>query len=103
MALTGCLSPEPEGIADSASADNSQNGLHHRPLPEITSNDVATQYDATSATGRRINASLIAPTYFEQRARARIDMLDGWGVFSPIPFHLPDRWMCKAFSMATAT
>jgi hypothetical protein len=66
--------------------------FYHRPLPEIPlPNDVATRYDATSATGRRINASLIAPTYFEQRARARIDMLDGWGVFMPIsiPFTGP--------------
>ncbi len=93
LAAMGCFSPEPEGIGTPSTAPTTvKMDFYHRPLPEIPlPNDVATRYDATSATGRRINASLIAPTYFEQRARARIDMLDGWGVFMPIsiPFTGP--------------
>ncbi|GAB4201642.1 MAG: hypothetical protein OHK0013_13930 [Sandaracinaceae bacterium] len=59
--------------------------LAARPLPEIPlPNDVATWPDPTSPTGRRINASLIAPTGIESRLRARFDALDGWGTFAPI-------------------
>ncbi len=50
------------------------------PLP----NDVATSPDPTSRTGRRLNASLVAPTHLEQRTRAEFDKLDGWGTFAPI-------------------
>ncbi len=63
-----------------------------KPLPTIPlPNDVATRYDATSPTKRRINASLLAPTQLEQRVRKLIDELDGWGVFQPIavPFTGP--------------
>jgi len=64
----------------------------HRPLPEIPlPNDIATRYDATSATKRRINASMLAPTAFEARVRTLLDRMDGWGVFQPIsiPFSGP--------------
>lgn len=63
-----------------------------RPLPEIPlPNDLATRYDASSPTGRRLNASMVAPTGFERRTRELVDNLDGWGVFSPIsmPFDGP--------------
>lgn len=57
----------------------------HRPLPEIPlPNDFATRYDATSPTGRRINASLVAPTVWEQKTRANLDQLSGWGTLAPI-------------------
>ncbi|MGK0362953.1 MAG: hypothetical protein ACI9U2_005275, partial [Bradymonadia bacterium] len=93
LSLTGCLSPEPEGIAKAPkSATTVKMDFRHRPLPEIPlPNDLATRYDPTSATGRRINASMIAPTAMEQTVRARLDELDGWGVFQPItiPFTGP--------------
>ncbi|HAN30925.1 MAG TPA: hypothetical protein DCQ06_04955, partial [Myxococcales bacterium] len=56
-----------------------------RPLPELPlPNDLATIYDGTAATKRRINASMTAPTAFERLTRQRIDQMDGWGVYAPI-------------------
>ena len=57
----------------------------HRPLPEVPlPNDVATFADPTSRTGRRINVSLVAPTFMEQKARADFSTMEGWGISSPI-------------------
>jgi len=59
--------------------------LMKRPLPEIPfPNDIATFADPTSRTGRRINASLVAPTHSEHVARMGFDELEGWGTFAPI-------------------
>jgi hypothetical protein len=56
-----------------------------RPLPNIPlPNDVATFADPTSRTGRRINASQIAPTLMERIARQGFDDIEGWGTFAPI-------------------
>ena len=70
-----CLGQEPEGIAPATPADTTvKMDFFHRPLPEIPlPNDLATRYDASSSTGRRINASLIAPTSFEAHTRQLID------------------------------
>ncbi|MEZ4300686.1 MAG: hypothetical protein R3B70_37470 [Polyangiaceae bacterium] len=87
-ALTGpaCMAVPSEGLAPAEpSTTHVKMDFTHRPLPEIPlPNDIATRYDATSATTRRINASMIAPTSFESGIRARIDSLDGWGVYQPI-------------------
>ncbi len=89
----GCLGEEPEGIALAQSASTTvKMDFFHKPLPEIPlPNDIATRYDATSATGRRINASLVATTSFEAKTRKLIDTLDGWGTFQTItvPFTGP--------------
>ena len=59
--------------------------LTRRPLPEIPfPNDVATVADSTSRTGRRVNASMVAPTRMERAARASFDELEGWGTFAPL-------------------
>jgi hypothetical protein len=59
--------------------------LLKRPLPEIPfPNDIATFADPTSRTGRRINASLVAPTHSEHIARMGFDELEGWGTFAPV-------------------
>jgi hypothetical protein len=59
--------------------------LNAKPLPEIPfPNDLATRPDPSSATGLRVNASLVAPTVLEQKVRAKIDQLDGFGTFQPI-------------------
>jgi hypothetical protein len=59
--------------------------FEHRPLPDIPfPNDIATRPDPSSPTGKRINASMIAPTDIEATARRRIDELSGWGVYQPI-------------------
>ena len=63
-----------------------------KPLPDIPlPNDIATRPDPSSATGLRLNASMIAPTAMEQRIRRKVDGLDGWGAFQPItiPFSGP--------------
>ena len=59
--------------------------LAHKPLPEIPiPNDVATWSDPTSRTGLRVNASLVAPTAIEQKAREQFARMEGWGTFAPI-------------------
>ncbi len=89
----GCLGEPAEGLAPAPiSSTTVKMDFHHRPLPEIPMpNDVATRPDVTSATGRRINASMVASTRFEGRIRQLVDGLDGWGVFQPItiPFSGP--------------
>ncbi|HYD47271.1 MAG TPA: hypothetical protein VEB21_02930 [Terriglobales bacterium] len=91
--LTHCASDEPGGVAESESAATTvKHDFFHKPLPEIPlPNDLATVFDATSATGRRVNASMIAPTFYERRTRELIDQLDGWGIFQAItiPFSGP--------------
>ncbi len=93
LLLAGCLSAAPEGIAPAEAADTTVKlDFEHRPLPDLPlPNDLATRYDATSATGRRLNASMIAPTKMEERVRTLLDGQDGWGVFAPIsiPFTGP--------------
>lgn len=93
LLATGCLSAESQGLAPAEPAATTvRMDFFHRPLPEIPlPNDIATRYDGTSATGRRINASMVAPTSFERVARQHIDKLDGWGVYQPItiPFTGP--------------
>lgn len=57
----------------------------HRPLPEVPlPNDLATFADPTSRTGRRINVSLVAPTFMERNAREDFTSMEGWGTSSPI-------------------
>jgi len=84
--LWGCLGSEPEGLAPApASSTTVKMDFAHKPLPEIPlPNDIATRFDETSATGRRINASMIASTLIERRTRTLMDQLDGWGLFQPI-------------------
>lgn len=91
--LVACQAPGPEGLARAKPAAVTVKwDIFHKPLPEIPlPNDIATRFDATSPTGRRVNASLIAPTLLEQRVRRLADQLDGWGSFQPItiPFSGP--------------
>lgn len=61
----------------------------HLPLPDIPlPNDIATFPDPTSRTGRRVNASLVAPTSMEQVARAQLDEMEGWGTTAPMTVHI---------------
>ncbi len=62
--------------------------LLHTPLPDVpVPNDIATFPDPTSRTGRRLNASLVAPTFMEQQAREEFDEMEGWGTSMPISVH----------------
>lgn len=84
--LPGCAEPA-AGLAPTQDGDGPRVifDFDHRPLPEIPfPNDIATRHDATSPTGLRINASMVAPTEIESTARQRIDAMSGWGVFQPI-------------------
>ena len=45
----------------------------------------------TSRTGRRINASLVAPTRIERVARAQFDEMEGWGTYAPITVRFAPR------------
>lgn len=89
----GCMSSEPEGLAPSQQAGTTvKMDFFHEPLPEIPlPNDIATRSDPNTTTGRRINASMVAPTHLESHVRELIDGLDGWGTFQPItiPFTGP--------------
>ena len=50
----------------------------------ITIIDAIPGADPTSPTGRRINASFIAPTALESSVRRDLGRLDGWGTYQPI-------------------
>ena len=90
--LVGACS-ESDGLMKADPADVTVKfDFDHRPLPDIPlPNDIATRPDADSATGLRVNASVIAPTQMESRVRGMIDSLDGWGLQQPIavPFTGP--------------
>ena len=91
----GCAIDEAPGGVRRAVKTNGptvQFDFAHKPLPNIPlPNDVATWPDPTSRTGRRINASLVAPTSIERNARSKFSQLEGWGTFAPIaiPFDKP--------------
>jgi len=93
LLLCGCFSEAPEGLAKAELAATTViYDWEALPLPVIPlPNDIATRHDPDSATGRRINASIIAPTGLERRVRELFDQLDGWGVNMPIsvPFSGP--------------
>lgn len=93
VGLGSCFAEEPEGLAPAQPANVTvEFDLFHRPLPDIPlPNDIATRYDPTSATGRRINASMLAPTQAEERTRRLLDQLDGFSLFGTItiPFTGP--------------
>ncbi|HIA05075.1 MAG TPA: hypothetical protein EYN66_24795 [Myxococcales bacterium] len=93
FSLSACLAEAPEGVkAIDSAATTVKMDFFHRPLPEIPlPNDIATRYDSSSPTLRRVNASMVAHTEMEIRVRQLVDELDGWGVFMPIfiPFTGP--------------
>lgn len=88
VVLTTCQGTEaPQGLRQTAPSGGPVVvfDLFARPLPEVPlPNDIATRPDASSPTGRRLNASMIAPTGFERSVRQTLDSLDGWGTFAPI-------------------
>ena len=59
--------------------------LFAEPIPEVPfPTDIATRPDTTATTGRRINASLSAPTEFERELRENMAGLDGWSTLGAI-------------------
>lgn len=83
--LSGCGTP-PEGLAKTEPGKGPviRWDLAAEPLPDLPlPNDIATRPDPTSPTGKRINASIVAPTDFEQTLREKLDRLSGWGTSQP--------------------
>jgi hypothetical protein len=86
-AAVGCTSPEGKGLRATPEGTGSKIrfDMFHRPLPEIPlPNDLATRYDTSSPTKRRVNASLMAATEWEKTTRSDIDALDGWSTYGAI-------------------
>ncbi len=87
-ALAGCRSAQPiEGLAPATQTGGPRIvlDLTRKPLPEMPfPNDLAARPDPGSPTGLRLNSSLAAPSQLEQRTRALLDQLDGFGTFAPI-------------------
>lgn len=85
--LGGCAGDRAEGLGETKAAGGPvvRWDLQHKPLPEIPlPNNAATRLDPTSPTGRRVNVSLMAPTFLESDLRAKADRLTGFGVFMPV-------------------
>jgi hypothetical protein len=86
--LCACGTAAPfEGLAPAAAGPGPKVVFDplRQPLAEIPfPNDIATRPDPASATGLRVNASLVAGTTLERDLRGLIDQLDGFGNFSPI-------------------
>ncbi len=87
-ALASCRSAQPiEGLAAARDTGGPRIVFEptRKPLPEIPfPNDLATRPDPGSPTGLRLNSSLAAPSQLEQRTRALLDQLDGFGTYAPI-------------------
>ena len=101
-ASSSCFDQAPDGFGRTPPGPGAtvRYDLGHKPLPAIPLPiDTATWPDPTSRTGLRVNASLIAPTALEQKARERFDQLEGWGTFAPISvsFDLPGRSATQGF------
>lgn len=82
-----CESESPAGLAQTPAGTGAQVRFDtfHKPLPDIPlPNDFATRFDATSPTLRRINASMVAPTVWEQKTRRDLDDISGWGTLAPV-------------------
>ncbi|HET9753928.1 MAG TPA: hypothetical protein VFP52_13240, partial [Myxococcales bacterium] len=87
LAVCACSSAPFEGLAPARSRGGPvvQFDLAAQPFPAVPfPNDVLTRPDATSRTGVRLNAPLIAPAGLEERARGLLDTLDGFGTFAPL-------------------
>lgn len=87
LLVMACASPEGSGLARAPAGSGArvQFDLAHKPLPEIPlPNDVATRFDPTSPTGRRLNLSTLAPTHWETATRESLNQLDGWGTYQPV-------------------
>jgi len=87
LALSSCEGPEAEGLKLSLKTAGPKVvfDLDAKPLPEIPlPNDLATRYDPTSPTGRRINVTEEAPTEAERSLRRNVNTLDGFGLYQPI-------------------
>jgi hypothetical protein len=87
LGAIGCASPEGKGLLETPVGTGAQVkfDLFHRPLPEIPfPNDLATRFDPSSPTRRRVNISLSANTDWEAATRAELDALDGFSTYGAV-------------------
>ncbi len=86
--LIACTPPLPQGLGLTPEGDGPKVNfdINAKPLPEIPlPNDFASRFDSSSPTLHRVNASIeAAPTKWEQRTRAGLDQMSGWGTLAPI-------------------
>lgn len=83
---TACA-PYPEGLRATppGSGPEVRVDWDAEPLPDIPyPNDLATRVDRHSPTGLRLNVPTAANTWVEEKARLKVNMLTGFGVYSPI-------------------
>lgn len=87
LLVLSCASPEGTGLAPTPEGSGAlvTFDVYHRPLPDVPlPNDFASRFDGTSPTGKRLNASMVAPTAWESKTRRDLDGLDGWGTLAPL-------------------
>jgi hypothetical protein len=84
--LLACA-PYPEGLRATPAGDGPLVKIDWDavPLPDIPyPNDLATATDPTSPTGLRLNVPIAARTEMEKHAREKLNLLSGFGIYSPI-------------------
>ncbi len=91
--LISCATP-PDGLRQTIPGDGPKVWIDWdaEPLPEVPfPNDLATRSDPTSVTGLRVNISEEAPTESEREARAKLNEMTGFGIYSPITVQFDKR------------
>ncbi|MCB9666390.1 MAG: hypothetical protein H6732_19925 [Alphaproteobacteria bacterium] len=86
LALGACAAPA-EGLRPTPAGSGPEVYIDWdaEPLPEVPfPNDLSTTSDPASPTGLRLNVPLEAELDFESEARAKINALSGFGIYSPI-------------------
>ncbi len=88
LGVSGCMSEPPDalGPTPAGKGPSVRFDVFHQPFAEIPlPNDFATREDASSPTGRRLNASVaVGTTRWERATRRELDALSGWGTLAPI-------------------
>ncbi|RME20400.1 MAG: hypothetical protein D6798_20555 [Deltaproteobacteria bacterium] len=85
--LLAACAPYPEGLRATPAGDGPVVIVDWdaEPLPDIPyPNDLATVVDRHSPTGLRLNVPLAAKTEMERHAREKLNLLSGFGIYSPI-------------------
>jgi hypothetical protein len=86
MLLMACA-PYPEGLRATPAGTGPvvRVDWDAKPLPDVPfPTDLATTVDRHSPTGLRLNVPLQASTELERHARTKLNMLSGFGIYSPI-------------------
>ncbi|MCA9669628.1 MAG: hypothetical protein KC503_28730 [Myxococcales bacterium] len=87
LALSACAGDPPSGLAKTPDGPGPRVifDLEIKPLPEIPlPNDLATDFDASSSTGRRLNLPTTTRTRYEQRIREAANRLEGASTYGAI-------------------